>query len=219
MVGSGQPIQTDVRGPQIYGFCFDPAVDPTPPDGTRAELVNHRVFQDPRDPITTVNNYQICGGDLFTPEKPADEWIRFFCDINPDPVYQEVPGYNYTVCGDNACNLEYPSLQAPDPKYHGRACTPFAMTGSITRSYCYNPGSDPNPVEGTQQCGDFWMKPVNLSTDWTFIKIPFTDFLQQGWAKRQYQLDLSSLTDVRIQWDRGWMDYWISDVRFYRTKQ
>ena len=210
---SGQPFQTDVRGPQTYGFCFDPAIDPTPPDGLPAELINHRSYQKPQDPTATVNNYSICGGDLFTPAKPADEWIRFFCNTN------EVPGYNYTVCGDNVCNLEYSSLQAVDTKYFGSTCSPYSFVGSITRNYCYKPGVGPNPAEGTQQCGDFWMKPVNLSTDWTLIKVPFSSLLQQGWAKRQYQLDLSSLTNVRIQWDRGWMDYWISDVRFYRTKK
>lgn len=62
------------------------------------------------------------------------------------------------------------------------------------------------------------MKGVNLSTDWQLIKVPFASLLQQGWAKRSYQLDLSSITSVRLEWDRGWIDYWISDVRFYRTK-
>jgi hypothetical protein len=122
-------------------------------------------------------------------------------------------------CGDSFCEWEYSGLQGPDPQAFGRKCTPFAFKGGITYSYCFNPGVDPDPQEGSQQCGDFWLKPVSLSTDWAFYKVPFSSLIQQGWAKLFYQFDLTSLTDVRFQWDRGWVDFWISDVRFYRTKQ
>ena len=96
-------------------------------------------------------------------------------------------------------------MQAMDPQTFGRTCTDFSFVGSITYKYCYNPGVDPNPPEGEQQCGDYWMKSVSLSTDWELIKVPFDTLIQQGWAKRSYKLDLSSITDVRLEWDRGWL--------------
>ncbi len=223
---NGQPWQTDVYEDNTYEFCFDPAVDPVPPEGTRADLINHRIFQQdsPLDTLfapapgmeanasAPVNNYKLCQENYFG-SYAQDSWIRLFCNPN------EHSGYNYQACGNSLCGIEYPSYQGPDPKSRGRTCNEFSFVGGITRSFCYTPGQDPNPYEGTQTCGDFWMKTVAIGVDWTFVKVPFSMLLQQGWAKRQYQFDLSSITNVRFQWERGWMDYQISDVRFYRTKQ
>lgn len=221
---NGQPWQTDVMEVKTYGFCFDPAVDPTPPPGTRLEKITNRVWQTDiplgvkaedfqQTVVSPVNDYNVCGSNIFTSAYPNDSWIRFFCNTH------EEAGYFYPFCGATACGLEYPSFQSPDPTSWGRQCNDFSFVGSITRSFCYTPGSDPNPYEATQICGDFWQKPVEIGVDWTFIKVPFSSLLQQGWAKRQYQFDLSSITNIRFQWERGWMDYQISDVRFYRTKQ
>jgi hypothetical protein len=183
-VTSGQSYVTTTRS---QGFCFDPAVDPIPPDDN-PPIVN--------TPLGLVNSY-------------------YYQVPNTTTI---IPGYGYTLCGVANCNREYSSMQAVDPQAHGRQCTPFTFRGGTAGSYCYNSGVDPNPWEGESLCGDFWMKGVTLGTDWQLIKVPFASLLQQGWAKRSYQIDLSSLTDVRLEWDRGWIDYWISDVRFYRTK-
>lgn len=224
--GAGQPYDSDVLVPHIETFCFDPAVDPVPPDGLPLSQVmnrayqNNRVYSDNLSRAVPNENGFFFNASAFNP----DPTKTIFGDSQAqlaitDMTHTEQPGYNYTPCGDSFCRFEYTSMQASDPQSWNRACTPFAFKGGIDYSYCYNPGADPNPPEGTAQCGDFWLKPVALTPDWQFFKIPFSELLQQGWAKRFYQFDVSSLTDFRIQWDRGWADFWISDVRFYRTKK
>ncbi len=223
--GSGQPYETDVMPWVTRKFCFDPAVDAVPPDGTPYQQVVDRAYRNPW--FTTFDPYRFtpCGqgfycdtanSTLTTP--PSSDPIQVPLPAS-NPGVTELPGYNYIPCGDTFCNEEYPSFQAVDPQSFGRTCNDFAFEGSITYGYCYTPGVDLNPAENSLACGDYWMNSVNLSTDWQLIKVPFSSLVQQGWAKRQYQFDLSNLTDVRLEWDRGWLDVWISDVRFYRTKQ
>jgi hypothetical protein len=62
------------------------------------------------------------------------------------------------------------------------------------------------------------MTTVDLSTDWQFFTVPFTNLRQQGWAKKSLQLDLHSVSMIRFSWDSGKIDYWIDDVSFYRRK-
>jgi hypothetical protein len=57
---------------------------------------------------------------------------------------------------------------------------------------------------------------VHVGTEWKFYAVPFTDLQQQGFAKESRALDLHSVSVVRFLWDRGWVDYWLDDVRFYR---
>ena len=59
---------------------------------------------------------------------------------------------------------------------------------------------------------------MNLSNEWQFYTVPFSAMAQQGWAKRSAGLDLKSVSVVRFTWDGGWIDFWIDDVRFYKTK-
>jgi hypothetical protein len=232
--GNGQPYDTDLLISRDETFCFDPAVDPVPPDGTPVSQIFNRGYQNNR---ISANNpthyipggpsgffYNVAPGALDQTDQPDWNGIQLpvadFSTVNKKKIatHTEQLGYNYTPCGESYCNFEYPSFQAVDPQTLGRQCTPYSYKGGITYSHCYNPETDPKPPENPQQCGDYWLKPVALGTDWQFYKVPFTSLIQQGWAKRFYQLDLTSITDVRIQWDRGWLDVWISDVRFYRTK-
>jgi hypothetical protein len=223
--GAGQPYDQDVLVPHIETFCFDPAVDPVPPDGLPLSQVMNRAFQNTRvysdnlsQAVPNENGFFFNTAAFNTDKTTFGDSLTAQWPVT-DMTHTEQPGYNYTPCGDSFCRFEYTSMQASDPQSWNRTCTPFAFKGGIDYSYCYNPGVDPNPPEATVQCGDYWQKPVALTPDWQFYKIPFSDLLQQGWAKRFYQFDISSLTDIRIEWNQGWADFWISDVRFYRTKQ
>jgi hypothetical protein len=104
-----------------------------------------------------------------------------------------------------------------DRQFWGKPCTPYAYPNGTTAAYCFDPAVDPPPADPTQQCGDHWFTSVDLSTDWHFYKVPFTDMRQQGFAKKSEQIDLHSVSIVRFTWDSGWIDYWINDVSFYRN--
>jgi hypothetical protein len=107
--------------------------------------------------------------------------------------------------------------QQGDPQFYGKPCTPYAYQNGVSGSFCFDPATE-TPAPSTEQCGDFWTRTVDLSTDWHFYMVPFTDMRQQGWAKKSEFLDLHSVSVVRFTWDIGNIDYWIDDVSFYRHK-
>ena len=172
-------------------YCYDPAVDPPP------SLVGGK------------ETYDLCG--VSACNAPYDAFPNVLTD-----VCQNNPA-NCRTCSENPQSCSGAG-GGRDPQFYGKACTPFDFRGSITGSYCFNPGQDPNPFEGTDLCGDLWVKAVNLSTEWQFYRVPFDELLQQGWAKESHFLDLVAASMIRFTFDRGWIDYWIDDVSFYRKK-
>lgn len=183
-------------------YCYDPEIDPPMWSWVAADGTTF-------PPCSTDAD---CDGDRSCVNAPYGTWKICWAPGEPKPVNDIV----YPECGEAACNAFYKPFQVGDAQFNGRACTPFAFRGSTSNSFCFDPGEDRDPPEGVELCGDFWMAPVYLSTEWQFYKVPFTELHQQGWAKEQFKFDLTSISVVRFTWDRGWIDYWIDDVRFYR---
>jgi hypothetical protein len=137
-----------------------------------------------------------------------------------------------TCCGVTNCNQPYPAYPCDmlpdagafadaagsygDPQFFGRPCSPYAFATGVAGSYCFNPATDPPPAAPVDVCGDFWMTTVDLGTDWTFYKVPFTVLHQQGFGKKSDIFDLHAVSVVRFTFDIGWIDYWIDTVSFYR---
>jgi hypothetical protein len=176
-------------------FCWDPAVDPVP-----------SAMTDICDPLL-----ESCMDPLPPPPGPYDSrgGIRT----------------QYRTCGETKCAEDYPAFSGEeDPQFHtdtpsGRVpkpCTPFTFRGGIRDDYCFDPAKDADPYEAPLTCGDHWMAGVTLTTDWQFFKVPFTELLQQGWAKEFPALLVDKITIVRFTWDKGWLDLWLDDVSFYR---
>ena len=111
-----------------------------------------------------------------------------------------------------------PQPLATDALYYGKPCSPHTMRNGVFGYWCFDPDKDERPAETTEQCGDHWTRVVNLSNEWQFYTVPFSAMAQQGWAKRQAALDLKALSTIRFTWDGGWVDFWIDDVRLYKTK-
>lgn len=155
--------------------------------------------------------------DFGATDDPADD-VRYCWNT----LWDQVPSdeeHEFPVCGDSACDFFYRPFQKADAQFYGTTCQDFSFAGGITRGYCYDPeDEDTGPFESQFVCGDHWIKPVYLSDQWRFYTIPFKELLQQGWAKEAHEFDLTSLAVIRMTWDRGWVDYYIDDVRFYRYK-
>ncbi|MDP9002973.1 MAG: hypothetical protein M3O46_23015 [Myxococcota bacterium] len=165
----------------------------------------------------------------------------FYClPIDRGLAFQSLNGQgSNVVCDVTECNQPYPAYPNDivrlldggtltgangatlpgDAQFFGRPCTPYAWPDGTGNSYCFDPSTDPVPPTSAQTCGDHWMKMVDLTTDWHFYKVPFTDLRQQGWAKKSEQLDLHSVSVVRFTWTNGWIDYWIDEVSFYHNMQ
>jgi hypothetical protein len=132
-------------------------------------------------------------------------------------------GESSTKCGVERCNDPYPAFPdrfgGRDPQFADRPCTPYAFRNGTQSSYCFDPAKDPPPPESDQGCGDYWTFPLHLTTEWQLFLVPFTTMYQQGWAKRWPLFDTSSVSVVRLTWDKGWVDYWIDNLRFYRVRR
>jgi hypothetical protein len=158
----------------------------------------------------------------------SDSWTcalpGTYCE---DPSAGIVPGYQPTggtstrcnSCDRTQCDEPYEAFQdQPDNQFSGRPCSTFTSRTGITTGYCFDPAKDPLPAESDQQCGDHWMRGIYLTNEWHLYLVPFTEMLQQGWAKRFGKMDVKHVTMVRLTWDGGYVDYWIGKVAFYRHK-
>ncbi|MFZ5891763.1 MAG: hypothetical protein ACOY0T_11970 [Myxococcota bacterium] len=137
-----------------------------------------------------------------------------------DPSYQPQPGNDrdYQRCGKTACDADY-EAGGDDKAFEGRECTPFQLQSGYTRSYCFNPGQDPEPAENTELCGDHFQTPIRLSTEWQFFLVPFSGMRQQAYGKESPGLSTDQISVVRLTFEPGWIDYYVDDVRFYRLKR
>jgi hypothetical protein len=122
-------------------------------------------------------------------------------------------------CGQSRCDDIYAAAQAPDPIFNGHACSYYAYPFGEASLWCFDPGKDHVPYSSIDTCGDHWVFPVNLTTDWHLYLVPFTELSQQGFGKKFAKPLLSQASLLRLMWDVGWLDYWIDDVRFYRIKK
>lgn len=210
------------RGPDDASVSKEYCMDPYKEDFKPCELGVDDTCKDEDG-----NSLGTCREIVFAEEHKGETGKTIPADIRAvcfdDQLWRE------WQCGETLCGDIYKAFNREDVQFnlwseekhsaYGRSCSHFTFRGGIFGDFCFEPGVDPNPTEGVTQCGDHWMKGVRLSTDWKFFKVPFKDLLQQGWAQESHWLDLTSASVVRFTWDRGWVDFWIDDVRFYRRKK
>lgn len=138
-------------------------------------------------------------------------------EVDPAPPSLFCNGADYyDACGATKCDADNETYSQRDREFYDKSCTSYGFRGGVVADYCFDPETDPPPPDGDQLCGDHWLSPVRLGMEWKFYKVPFTDLLQQGWAKEQYFFDLTAVGLVRMTFDKGWIDYYIDDVSFYR---
>lgn len=119
----------------------------------------------------------------------------------------------YPVCGPDAC---LPPGHFPDPDLVGTECKFYEFSGSQAGNYCY--GSVPPPPD-EERCGDAWVAPVHLSTDWQLYAIPFSEFRQVGFGKRAPFFDLHSINMIALLFSVGFADVYVDNVSFYRRRR
>jgi len=162
----------------------------------------------------------------------------YYCE---DPAADVIPGYftsggmttRCNSCAQTRCDEQYEAYpdgiqndedkaaedQPNDSQFNGKPCTPYTFRSGVTSAYCFDPATDPPPAEQDEQCGDHWTRPIYLTNQWQLHLVPFTEMLQQGWAKRFGKMDTSHVTVVRLTWDGGYIDYWVGWVGFYRHRR
>ncbi len=119
----------------------------------------------------------------------------------------------YPRCGASACTSPPYFL---DPDFDGTECKPYEFSGIESGYYCYGDEPPPAPAD---RCGDGFVAPVHLSTDWQLFKIPFSEFRQVGWGKKAPAMDLHSVAQIAFQFSVGFADVYVDNVTFYRNRR
>jgi len=178
-------------------------------------VVSDPLVPDPADPGNAARNGSFyCGAPKSHPASASQNPVSNNGLICTDMAV----GCAANFCGQSVCDEPYAAYATgPDPQWVGKPCTTYTYRNGTQSDVCYDPAHDPLPAEADEQCGDHFTFPINLSTEWQFYKIPFTQMFQQGWAKQAPTFDLKSVSVVRFTWDVGYIDYYIDDVRFYRN--
>jgi hypothetical protein len=190
----------------------------------------------PTVPLGKVMNPLIPDACKLDPSHLQDLQSASYCgtpEVINGAASSQAGGSQCNTCAETRCNERWPAfpddqglpLGATDPslptgidrQYYGKTCSPYTMRNGISSYWCFDPATE-KPAETTEQCGDHWTHVVNLSNEWQFYTVPFTQMAQQGWSQRTAALTTQFLSVVRFTWDGGYIDYWIDDVRFYRHK-
>jgi hypothetical protein len=118
----------------------------------------------------------------------------------------------YPLCGPSACLSPYYDV---DLDFDPTECKPYEFSGAQVGYYCY--GGQPPPTED-ERCGDAWVAPITLTTNWQIFVVPFTQFRQVGFGKPAPFMDLHSIAELAFEVPIGWADVYIDNVTFYRQR-
>ncbi|HET6283918.1 MAG TPA: hypothetical protein VFH73_23385 [Polyangia bacterium] len=122
----------------------------------------------------------------------------------------------YPRCGPSACTSPSSYL---DPDFDDKACRPYAFPAADeSGEYCWN-ADDPPPPSRDERCQDGWQVSIELTPDWKFYALPFSQFGQVGFGKRAPFMDLKSLDTIAFGATMGWSDMYFDNVTFYRRKK
>jgi hypothetical protein len=121
----------------------------------------------------------------------------------------------YPRCGQSACTSR---VSYTDPDFDGKDCLPHTFPAAdISREYCFNPGDLP-PPDRDGQCLDGWATTVELTTDWQFYTVRFSDMQQGGFGKKAPYFNLHAVDTIAFGFIVGWADLFLDNVAFYRRK-
>jgi hypothetical protein len=122
----------------------------------------------------------------------------------------------YPRCGPSACSSPVTYL---DPDFDGKQCRPYTFPAAdYSAEYCWNPG-DPAPPSREEQCLDGWAAAVDLTTDWHYFTIPWSEMHQGNFGKEAPYFNTKAIDTIAFGFIDGWADVYIDNVSFYRVKR
>lgn len=122
----------------------------------------------------------------------------------------------YARCGPSACTSPPTYL---DPDFQTKACRPYTFPAAdYSAEYCWDVG-DPPPPSREDQCLDGWASYVDLTLDWQYFKVPFSQMLQGGFGKPAPYFNTKAIDTIAFGFIDGWADVYVDNVSFYRNTQ
>ena len=105
-----------------------------------------------------------------------------------------------------------------DVDFEGKECRPYTFTSGESAEYCFN-ASDLPPPSREERCVDGFTSMLQLTDQWKFYTVPFSEMRQGGYGKRAPEFDLKSVYSVTLGWGPGNVDFYIDNVSLYRLKK
>lgn len=170
-----------------------------------------------------VNGYECIVNESINPppegSEPDEEYQLHRC-MPPSFLVSDLKKMNpallealFPRCGVDTCK---PAVFNPDIDFEGTQCNATEFTANDAGYWC---SSKERPVAPyAERCGDGFVAPITLSTDWQLYKIPFDSFKQVGYGKVAPTFDLKSIYSVGFQFTVGYTDVYVDNVSFYRNK-
>jgi hypothetical protein len=123
----------------------------------------------------------------------------------------------YPRCGASACTSPPSYL---DRDFDDKPCTPYTFpSADEAGEYCFDPKTDLPPPGRDDRCQDGWQTVIQLSSDWHFYALPWSQFGQVGFGKKAPYMDLKSIDTLAFGAPMGWADAYFDNVTFYRRKK
>jgi hypothetical protein len=120
-------------------------------------------------------------------------------------------------CGPSACTS--PSSYQ-DRDFDDKACTRYTFPAADeSGEFCYDPGKDQPPPSRDDRCQDGWTTTIELTPDWKFYALPWSQFGQGGFGKKAPYMDLKSIDTIAFGATMGWADAYFDNVTLYRRKK
>jgi hypothetical protein len=172
-------------------------------------------------PVGTGNvcHTQCANGAPCAPENPAAADSVYRC-IDPRGVHlpdlASLTDLIYPRCGPSAC---LSAATNPDPDFDGKACRPYTFPAADeSGEYCFNEG-DPPPPNREERCLDGFASSVELTLDWQYYKVPFSELRQGGYGRMAPYFNLKAVDTIAFGFIVGWADLYLDNVTFYRLKK
>jgi hypothetical protein len=123
----------------------------------------------------------------------------------------------YPRCGPSACTSPNTYL---DPDFDDKPCTRYTFPAADeSGEYCWDPKADAPPPDRDSRCQDGWQTSVQLTLDWKFYALPWSQFGQVGFGKKAPYMDLKSLDTLAFGATMGWTDVYFDNITLYRRKK
>jgi hypothetical protein len=135
---------------------------------------------------------------------------NFLVKTVENPALRE---FLFPRCGADTCK---PAVFYPDADFEGTTCNAHEFTPNDAGYWCSSP--DREVPTNAERCGDGFVAPISLSTDWKLYKIPFDSFRQVGFGRIAPSFDLKTLYSIAFQFTVGYTDVYVDNVSFYRNK-
>lgn len=156
-------------------------------------------------------------GDTVSPEETPR------CDTTSCTSTNDV---DCTIDGDEVTCYEASTVYSDPPEtrdpllvdalFEDKPCTRHAFSDNFQVAVCYDPETDPVPFNKNERCDNGWAAVVNVTNNWEFYRIPWSEFAQDDTLAVAPDFAVDAIFSIGIGFSQGPVDFYIDDISFYR---